>query len=136
MMKKIKSTVLAGLAVLGISSAPLLAVGPSVYAEAGSDGSATSKMSEGLEKAGGNQNKTSLEDQIKQITNVLLFLLGAIAVIMIIIGGIRYATSNGDSGSIKSAKDTILYAVIGLIVAILAYAIVNFVITSFSGSSK
>jgi multisubunit Na+/H+ antiporter MnhB subunit len=60
-----------------------------------------------------------------------LFILGAIAVIMIVIGGIRYTTSNGDSGSIKSAKDTILYAVVGLVVAMLAYAIVNFVVQSF-----
>jgi hypothetical protein len=47
---------------------------------------------------------------------------------MIIVGGIRYTTSNGDSGRIKAAKDTITYAVVGLVVAILAYAIVNFVI--------
>lgn len=137
MMKKIKTTLLTALAVVGIATVPLLSVGQAASAaDAGADGSATSKMTDGLKAAGGDQNKTSLEDQIKQITNVLLFLLGAIAVIMIIIGGIRYATSNGDSSSIKSAKDTILYAVIGLIVAILAYAIVNFVITSFSGSSK
>lgn len=136
MIQKIKSTLLTGLAVLGIASAPLLVVGQPVYADPGSDGSASSKMSEGLDKAGGSQNKTTLEDQIKTITNVLLFLLGAIAVIMIIVGGIRYVISNGEASSIKSAKDTILYAVIGLIVAILAFAIVNFVITSFSGSTK
>jgi hypothetical protein len=51
---------------------------------------------------------------------------------MIVIGGIRYTTSNGDSAGITSAKNTILYAVVGLIVALLAYAIVNFVLTSFS----
>lgn len=73
----------------------------------------------------------SLEESIGTIVNILLFLLGAIAVIMIVIGGIRYATSNGDQSAITSAKNTILYAVIGLIVAIMAYAIVNFVIQSF-----
>jgi hypothetical protein len=65
------------------------------------------------------------------ITNVLLFIIGAVSVIMLIIGGIRYVVSGGDSGAVTSAKNTILYAVIGIIVAILAYAIVNFVITSF-----
>jgi multisubunit Na+/H+ antiporter MnhB subunit len=54
-----------------------------------------------------------------------------IAVIMIVIGGIRYTTSNGDSSQVKSAKDTIMYAVIGLVVAILAYAIVNFILSAF-----
>ncbi len=61
-------------------------------------------------------------------TNVLLFLAGAIAVIAIIYGGIRYVTSTGDAARVKQAKDTILYGVIGLVIAILAFAIVQFVI--------
>lgn len=67
------------------------------------------------------------------IVNVLLFIVGAIAVIMLIIGGIRYTTSNGDSNQVTAAKNTILYAIIGIIVAIIAYAVVNFVITTFAG---
>jgi multisubunit Na+/H+ antiporter MnhB subunit len=63
--------------------------------------------------------------------NVLLFILGAVAVIMIVIGGIKYTTSNGDASSVTSAKNTIMYAVVGLIVALMAYAIVNFVIQQF-----
>ena len=51
---------------------------------------------------------------------------------MLIWGGIRYVLSGGDSGAVSSAKKTILYAVVGLIVAILAYAIVNFVITTIA----
>ena len=74
-------------------------------------------------------DSTTLQAQFKNVANILLYLLGAIAVIMIIYGGIRYVTSGGDSSSIKAAKDTILYSVIGLVVAILAYAIVNFVVT-------
>jgi hypothetical protein len=66
----------------------------------------------------------------KTITNVLLFVIGAISVIMLIIGGIRYTTSNGDTGAVTTAKNTILYAVIGIVIALLAYALVNFVITS------
>lgn len=68
---------------------------------------------------------------IQTIINVLLFAIGAISVIMIIVGGIRYVLSNGNSSQINSAKDTVLYAVIGLIVALLAYAIVGFVINQF-----
>jgi len=62
------------------------------------------------------------------IINIMLFLIGAIAVIMIVVGGIRYTTSGGDSSSITGAKNTILYAIVGLVVAIMAYAIVNFVL--------
>ncbi len=69
------------------------------------------------------------------ITNVLLFIIGAIAVIMIVIGGMRYVISGGDSNQITAAKNTILYAIIGIIVAILAYAAVNFVISSFAPGS-
>lgn len=69
-------------------------------------------------------------DIVKNVINTMLYILGIIAVIMIVIGGVRYTTSNGDSSQTKAAKDTILYAVIGLIVAIMAFAIVNFVVTS------
>lgn len=71
----------------------------------------------------------------RTITNVLLFLIGAISVIMLIVGGIRYVVSGGDSSAVAAAKNTILYAIVGVVVAILAYAVVNFVIGSFSGSN-
>lgn len=70
----------------------------------------------------------------RTITNVLLFLIGAISVIMLIIGGIRYVVSGGDSGAVQNAKNTILYAIVGVVVAILAYAVVNFVISSFASN--
>lgn len=68
----------------------------------------------------------------QQISNTLIFLVGAIAVIMLIIGGLRYVTSNGEAASIKGAKDTITYAIIGIIVAILSFAAVSFVIGRFT----
>ena len=73
----------------------------------------------------------SLGPMIKTVINILLYVLGAIAVVMIVIGGIRYTTSNGEASGIKSAKDTILYSVIGLVVAIMSYTIVNFVVSWF-----
>ena len=54
---------------------------------------------------------------------------------MLIIGGIRYVISGGDSKKVTDAKNTIMYAIIGLIIAILAYAIVNFVITAVGGEA-
>ncbi len=72
------------------------------------------------------------EDIIKNVITTILIVLGMVAVIMIILGGIRYTTSNGDASSIKGAKDTILYAVVGLVIAILSYAIVNFVVGRLS----
>ncbi len=68
----------------------------------------------------------------KKAVNVLLFLIGAVSVIMIIYGGIRYVTSGGNQNQVTAAKNTILYAVVGLVIAILAYAAVNFIVSSFT----
>lgn len=62
--------------------------------------------------------------------NVVLGVLGLLAVVVIIYGGFMYTTSAGDSSKIKKAKDTIMYGVIGLVIALLAFAIVNFVVSS------
>ena len=62
------------------------------------------------------------------VVNILLFIIGAISVIMLIWGGIRYTTSGGSSSAVTSAKNTIMYAIIGLVVAFLAFAIVNWVL--------
>jgi len=69
---------------------------------------------------------------VNDIVNALLYVLGAVAVIVIIVAGILYATSSGDPALITKAKNTLLYAVIGLLVAIMAYAIVNYVIKIFA----
>lgn len=62
------------------------------------------------------------------VVNILLFIIGAICVIMLIWGGIRYTTSAGNSSNVTAAKNTIMYAIIGLIIAFLAFAIVNWVL--------
>ena len=72
----------------------------------------------------------------KQITNTILYIVGIVAVIMLIIGGIRYVVSGGDSKKVTDAKNTILYAIIGLIICFLAFAIVNFVIAALPSSKS
>ena len=70
----------------------------------------------------------------RQITNTILYIVGINAVIILIIGGIRYVISGGDAKKVTDAKNTVLYAIIGLVIAVFAYAIVNFVITSLPNS--
>ncbi|MBQ3470425.1 hypothetical protein IJH23_01780 [Candidatus Saccharibacteria bacterium] len=72
----------------------------------------------------------------KQITNTILYIVGIIAVIMLIIGGIKYVLSGGDGKKVTDAKNTVLYAIIGLVISFFAYAIVNFVITALPSSDK
>lgn len=101
---------------------------------------AIGSISDGAASAKGAQQPADLfgnSGVFSEISSVLLFIVGAVAVIMIVIGGLRYVISGGDATQVQAAKNTILYALIGVIVAILAYAAVNFVINSFvpSGSS-
>jgi hypothetical protein len=95
-------------------------------------------LSEGADCAKGDEQATTLFGEggiFAAITNVLLFLIGAIAVIMLIIGGIRYVISGGDQAQVTSAKNTILYAIVGIVVAFLAYAAVNFVTQALVGAN-
>jgi cytochrome bd-type quinol oxidase subunit 2 len=65
---------------------------------------------------------------ITDIINIFSIVVGIISVIMIIYGGFRYVTSGGDSGNVSSAKNTIIYAIIGLVIVALAQFIVQFVL--------
>ena len=124
-MNKLK-LILAGLLVVPTVA---LAVAPAASAEGDFTlkGGVSSAQGTGVD-----QVSTDPESLVKQFVNIFLFAVGALSVIMLIWGGIRYVLSGGDSGAVSSAKKTILYAVVGLIVAILAYAIVNFVITTIA----
>lgn len=122
----------------GLLIIPVLALGASLALPMVADTPVSAQsggLKGGADSAKGEDQQTDLfgdNGVFKTITNVLLFIIGAISVIMLIIGGIRYTVSNGDAAAVTSAKNTILYAVIGIVIAILAYALVNFVIGSFA----
>lgn len=90
-------------------------------------------VQEGADAAKVDEMPTDLIGQngiIHRFTGIALYAIGAISVIMLIWGGLRYITSGGDNKKITDAKNTILYAIIGLIIAVLAYAIIQFVLES------
>ncbi len=70
----------------------------------------------------------NLLDTLKKVITVIVGALGFVAVAMVVIGGVTYATSQGDATKTKKAMNTILYGIVGVIVAMLAYAIVNFIL--------
>lgn len=122
----------------GLLAAPLMAVGVGMMMPASTFAANSNcdnpTLENGVECTRDDTNNTPTTlfgsgGIFQTIVNIFLFIIGAIAVIMLIYGGIRYTISGGDSKHVTAAKDTILYAIVGLIVAILAYAIVNFVIT-------
>ena len=92
--------------------------------------SVKSQINAGVDATGQN-DKRNAGDIAKVVINVMLFLVGILAVIMIIYSGIIYVTSSGNAPAISKAKTTLTYSIVGLVVAIFAYAIVNFVITNF-----
>ena len=117
-LTKIYAPVLASLiSVLNISSV-----------SAAGDVCSSSASSEVKEAAGCSGGSDDLPDIIVNILNVIIGVAGFISVIWIIIGGVNYMTSSGDPNKTKKARDTILYACIGLVICVLSFAIVNFVI--------
>ena len=78
----------------------------------------------------------TLEEILKNVINAALFIVGAASVVMMIYGGIRYTLSAGNATHVTAAKNTIMYALIGLIVAVLAFAIVNFVLGAITGATS
>lgn len=78
-------------------------------------------------------NTTDLMPMIQIIVNVVLGVIGLICVAMIIVGAVTYTTSQGNPEKVKQGKDIILYAIVGLVVALLAFAIVNFVLQNVFG---
>ena len=76
----------------------------------------------------------TLENSLQSILNSVILILGIVAVIAIVVGGVWYMTSAGDAGKVKKAKDTILYACIGLVVCALAAVIVNWTISAINSS--
>ncbi len=98
----------------------------------GSSGGIGECLNSGAERTDPNADpdpSQKVNDMIRLVINIFSLVVGVIAVIMIIIGGLKYITSGGDSGNITGAKNTILYAIIGLIVVALAQIIVRFVLT-------
>jgi hypothetical protein len=125
-MKHIKLAIISIFALFSFAFAPAV-VGGDVASAAVKD-----EICKGINN-GGACNQTGENDLsafLKRITNILLFIVGSVAVIMLIVGGLRYVLSGGDASQTKAAKDTILYAIIGIVVATAAYAIVNFVVVN------
>lgn len=126
-MKKLKTIGLAGLLLVPVLAVALGVLAPGVEVSALSlqDGVGTTQATD-------SDVPTTLTGEggvFTTVVNVLLFIIGAISVIMLIIGGIRYTVSAGDSNAVTGAKNTILYAIVGLLVAFFAFAIVNWIIT-------
>ena len=138
MIGKLKSIVLT-VAAVALATVPMLALAPAAYAATTTDikgnlcaGSDFSLSGGSSANCSGATSTSSFEDLLKKIINIFSAIVGVIAVVMIIVGGLRYVISGGDSSHVSTAKTTIIYALVGLIIVALAQLIVHFVLTQAS----
>lgn len=135
-MKKTIRTALAGLLMIPVLALGLTVTTGTLDAAAGALDTAAQINLNAAQPNGVPTSVGGSNGIFKTVVNVLLFVVGAVSVIMLIFGGIRYTTSGGNANSVTAAKNTIMYAIIGLVVAIFAYAIVNWVVgASMNGNT-
>lgn len=135
MIKKIKNIVAASVvALLSVAVMAPVAVSAQADIKNGLCQGAELQVSATCDLDQATQDGTdAVNDIITLVINIFSILVGVVSVIMIIIGGFKYVTSGGDSGNVTGAKNTILYAIIGLVVVALAQLIVKFVLGKASG---
>lgn len=110
----------------GVLMAPVMALGVAAVVPSGE---AYAQVTDGLNIVKNSSvAQTDANKLVQDIINLLLTAIAIVSVIMLIIGGFKYTTSNGDANQVTAAKNTIMYSIIGLVVAIFAYAIVDFVV--------
>ena len=141
MIKKLKS-LLMNLSVASLLFAPMLAP-VAVHAQS-SDPNPTESLCGGAETLQFGQGGTcadtgeaeeTVNNLVGTVINIFSVIVGIVAVIMIIFGGFKYITSGGDSGNIGTAKNTILFAIVGLIIVAMAQIIVRFVLSRATNSA-
>ena len=129
---------------LTVSAPGLLAASPTAYAATcsniggqvsmGANGAANNGTTSDTCDQGGGVSGNDLASLASKIVNIFSIIVGAVAIIMLIYGGFRYITSGGESGRVGNAKNTIIYAIIGLVIVALAQLIVHFVLNTASSS--
>lgn len=138
-MKRLKQAFLMLSLSLGlflVQAAPVLAQGVQEDIDAGLCSGANLQFTDnpGGSCADSGEATQKINNLIRSIINLLSAIVGIVAVIMIIVGGLRYITSGGNDTSVTSAKNTILYAIIGLIIVALAQILVRFTISKITNS--
>ncbi len=93
-------------------------------------GSSKGQVLEGVGQTGSNCSDTGITKTVEVVVEILSWVAGIAAIIMVIIAGFKYITSNGDAGKVGSAKTTLIYALVGIAIAALAQVLVHFVINS------
>lgn len=133
MFKKISSITLGLILALGLTYAltPVAVHAQSTIADKVCTGVLNASGEEASDASSCEEDgENSFSTIVTRVINIFSVLIGSISVIMIIIGGFRYIISGGDQNSVTAAKNTIMYAIIGLVVVLFSQVIVRFVLTN------
>lgn len=117
--------------VLPILAGMMLMIGQTgmVSAACPGGGSAKSQVLQGVGQSGSNCNDSGVDKTIATVVRLLSFFIGVVATIMVMVAGFKYITAGGDPAKVGNAKSTLVYALIGLAIAVLAQFLVQFVIS-------
>jgi uncharacterized membrane protein YuzA (DUF378 family) len=131
-----KSIILSIFAAVTIALVPVVALSGVVYAACGNGADSKGQVLQGIGETGNNCNDNGVDNFITAVVRILSLIVGIAAIIVIILSGLKYITSAGDTAKITSAKNTLIYALIGLIVAAVAQFLVYFVFTASKNATK
>lgn len=123
----IASTLTIGILMFG-STAPVLAGSPSSTCPNASD--SKGQVLQGIGQTGSNCDSGGVANAAKTAVMILSYVAGIAAVIMIVVSGLKFLTSGGDSNAVSSAKNTLVYALVGLVIVAIAQVIVHFVLNA------
>lgn len=116
--------------ILTLSLVPATALSSTAYAACGTETDSKGQVLKGIGETGSECRSGGVTRFVSAIVNILSIIVGIAAIIVIILSGFKYITSGGDSGKVTSAKNTLIYALVGLIIAALAQFLVHFVLTN------
>lgn len=124
-MKRLTSNLIT---ILILATAPVAMLAGNAYAACGTPSPAKDQVLNGIGVTGGNCNDSGVTNAVSAAVNILSIVVGIAAVLAIILAGFKYITSGGDAGKVSNAKSTLVYALVGLVIAVLAQFLVHFVI--------
>lgn len=124
-----KRTILNLIAALTLTLFPVGAMAGTAYAACGTPSDSKTQVLHGVGETGGDCSSSGVSNVISDIVQILSIVVGIAAVIAIISAGFKYITSGGEASKVANAKSTLIYALVGLVVAALAQFLVHFVLT-------
>lgn len=127
---KLKRNILNMITVLALTLVPAATLAGTAYAAPCGHTDAAQKVLEGVGQTGNDCNDKPVDNAFATVVKILSIVTGVVAVIAIIYGGFKYITSGGDANKVGAAKNTVLYALVGLAVAGLAQILVHLVIST------